>query len=184
MGRTITVCCNSIDDSIKAYNNYIEKHKTFVVDAWHDIQIKFYNHPYVTDRYINLYITDLINKHDNSKYVDEEFEPYRKFFYTTEEDIEYGVNNIQKDYDDAWIHHYSNNPHHWEYWVEQDKTQEREYLQFIRDCYSVERICDWMAMSRQNNNNVVDWYNKHKDIIYLSNEDRKFMENIIYNMEE
>lgn len=173
---------NTYKESKRAYLDYITSHKQRVKDAWIEIQKQFYNHPFVTDKYINWYITKLCNTHDDSKLLEEEFEPYRKYFYPTVEDTDKDV--IQKDYDNAWILHYSRNPHHWEYWVDFDKNKERECLKFIREAYCVERVCDWMSMSIFNNNKVKDWYEENKQSMYMSEDDRKMVENLVYNLEE
>lgn len=170
----------TIEDSKRAYEEYILQHKQNVKDAWNYLQIEFPNYPFVTDKYINYYITKLVDKHDDSKYEDIEFEPYRKFFYPTAEDTNKDI--IQKEYDKAWVHHYSNNPHHWEYWVEFDKNKERECLRFIREAFLIERICDWMAMSKYNHNKVIDWYNDNIGTMYLPDDDRKFIEDIIFKL--
>lgn len=170
----------SLEESKRAYMQYINEHKANVVESWNKLQILFVNEPFVTDKYINYYITNLVKTHDDSKYSDVEFEAYRKYFYPLETETNKEI--IQKEYDKAWINHYSNNPHHWEYWVDFDRDKERECLRFIREAYVVERICDWMAMSKFQGNNVVDWYEENKNKIYHSDEDKKFLEHILYNL--
>ena len=170
------------NSSKEAYLNYIREHKENVKKCWNKLQIDFVNFPFVKDKYINYYITNLIDKHDNSKYNDVEFEPYRKYFYPTKDEIDEAI--IQSEYDNAWIHHYSNNPHHWEYWLEFDKNKERECLRFIREAFIVERICDWMAMSLYNNGSTIEWYNNNKDTMYLPDNDKIYLENILYNIKE
>ena len=60
----------TISESKRAYEEYILQHKQNIKDAWNHLQIEFSNYPFVADKYINYYITKLIDKHDNSKYED------------------------------------------------------------------------------------------------------------------
>lgn len=101
-----------------------------------------------------------ISTHDESKYMDIEFEPYRLRFYPTEEENEIlksGDAKIQQgmNFEAAWEHHYKNNPHHPKYWVQEDGS--------IRDMdlkYIIEMICDWMSFG----DDIRDWYHyKAKD---------------------
>lgn len=72
---------------------------------------------------------DLIKEHDESKFSEEEFEPYaQKWFGNGQETIEYEL---------AWEHHYMNNEHHPEYWLGED-------MPYI---YILEMICDWGSFS-------------------------------------
>lgn len=162
------------EESKKAYKQYIDEHKSNVILAWNEVQVKCINQPFVTDKYINWYISSLIKEHDDSKFDVVEFEPYRKYFYPTIYDTD--KEQIQKDYDEAWVHHYTKNPHHWEYWCNYDQNKERNSLQFIRQAYHVEMMCDWMAMSTFTNNTVPDWYNDNQDKIVMCDEDKQFIE--------
>ena len=68
--------------------------------------------------------------------------------------------------------------------MEFDKNKERECLRFIREAFIVERICDWMAMSLYNNGSTIEWYNNNKDTMYLPDNDKIYLENILYNIKE
>jgi hypothetical protein len=101
-----------------------------------------------------------IESHDESKYTDIEFEPYRLKFYPTEDENEIlksGDERLQQvsDFAAAWEHHYKNNPHHPKYWVEKDGTIKDMELKYI-----IEMICDWMSFG----DDIREWYqNKAKD---------------------
>ena len=72
---------------------------------------------------------DLIKEHDESKFSEEEFEPYaQKWFGNGEKSLEY---------EEAWKHHWMNNEHHPEYWLGED-------MPYI---YILEMICDWGSFS-------------------------------------
>lgn len=161
------------EDSKTAYVNYINEHKANVIEAWQQVQVKCVNETFITDKYIHWFITNLVEHHDDSKFKPIEFEAYRKYFYPID-GVDTDKEAIQVDYDRAWKHHYKNNPHHWEYWCGYDQDKERESLPFIRQAYHVEMMCDWMAMSKFNNNTVPDWWNSNQDKIVMCDEDRTF----------
>lgn len=72
---------------------------------------------------------ELIQEHDDSKFSEEEFEPYaQKWFNNSGKTIEYEA---------AWKHHWMNNEHHPEFWLGED-------MPYI---YILEMICDWGSFS-------------------------------------
>ena len=72
---------------------------------------------------------ELIDEHDESKFSEEEFEPYAQKWY--------GDKKETGEYELAWEHHYMNNEHHPEYWDGED-------MPYI---YILEMICDWGSFS-------------------------------------
>ena len=72
---------------------------------------------------------DLIEEHDESKFSEEEFEPYAQKWF--------GDKKKTREYELAWEHHYLNNEHHPEYWDGED-------MPYI---YILEMICDWGSFS-------------------------------------
>lgn len=98
--------------------------------------------------------------HDESKYSNAEFDAYRLRFYPTTEESEYlqsGDAKIQQqqDFEDAWEHHYKNNPHHPKYWVQEDGS--------IRDMdikYIIEMLCDWLSFG----GDIRVWYANKADV--------------------
>ena len=72
---------------------------------------------------------DIIEEHDESKFSEEEFEPYAQKWF--------GDKKKTPEYDRAWEHHYMSNEHHPEYWLGEDMP----YL------YILEMICDWGSFS-------------------------------------
>ena len=72
---------------------------------------------------------DLIKEHDESKYTEEEFEPYAQKWF--------GDGKKTFEYEEAWKHHWMNNEHHPEYWLGED-------MPYI---YILEMICDWGSFS-------------------------------------
>ena len=72
---------------------------------------------------------DLIKEHDESKFSEEEFEPYAQRWH--------GDKKKTFEYDQAWKHHWMNNEHHPEFWLGED-------MPYI---YILEMICDWGSFS-------------------------------------
>ena len=77
---------------------------------------------------------ELIKEHDESKFSEEEFEPYAKKWHLD------GIKT--PEYEAAWEHHYMNNEHHPEYWDGKD-------MPYI---YILEMICDWGSFSLKSGN--------------------------------
>lgn len=102
-------------------------------------------------------VDNLISKHDDSKYNDPEFEPYRKnFFPVCLEDENPKTNGFQS----AWNHHQKSNPHHWQYWIMWEKG---EILTLPMELnYLLEMLCDWSAMALHFGDTPLDYYNKNK----------------------
>ena len=126
-------------DYQKEYKEYIIAHKERVTkfaswllsncpDLFENIDIDVFN--------------DLIKEHDESKFSEEEFEPYAQYFY--------GDKKESIEFDNAWKHHWMNNEHHPEYWLGED-------MPYI---YILEMICDWgsFSIASGNMNELSDFY--------------------------
>jgi hypothetical protein len=72
---------------------------------------------------------EVIEEHDESKFSEEEFEPYAQKWF--------GDKKKTPEYEEAWKHHWMNNEHHPEYWLGED-------MPYI---YILEMICDWGSFS-------------------------------------
>jgi hypothetical protein len=85
---------------------------------------------------------EMIEEHDDSKFSEEEFEPYAQKWF----------NNSGKtsEYEAAWLHHWTHNEHHPEFWLGED-------MPYI---YILEMICDWGSFSIKsgNINELSDFY--------------------------
>ena len=91
---------------------------------------------------------EVIKEHDESKFSEEEFEPYAKKWHLD------GIKT--PEYEAAWEHHWQNNEHHPEYWLGED-------MPYI---YILEMICDWGSFSIASGNmkELSEFYfNKAKD---------------------
>lgn len=157
------------------YKHYIEEHKANVLKAG----------SYLIDRIKKLELfkdsTDELcaaleaelKNHDNSKYSDEEFEPYRRHFNPTakekmeEDDIK---ELADESFEKAWEHHYRNNDHHPYYWryVTRDDSGNLVELESpttvgcpMSILAILHMISDWSGMSLKfrNTYSPVSWYN-------------------------
>lgn len=146
----------TLDEKREEYKKYIENHQANVFKVWMEnlhLVVDYFKLDNVKD------INNAIIKHDESKYSEEEFEPYRKQFFPVNEEEK--ANN-KGSFDMACEHHYKNNPHHWDYWVEEDGT-----IKEMDDNNIIHMICDWMAMGIQFGNTAAEFYEKNKDKIKL-----------------
>lgn len=107
---------------------------------------------------------EMIEEHDDSKFSEEEFEPYaQKWFGNKEKTLEY---------EEAWKHHWTNNEHHPEFWLGED-------MPYI---YILEMICDWGSFSMKSGDfkELSDfYYNKARD-----DEEKNLSENTKIIIEE
>lgn len=110
-------------------------------------------------------------KHDLSKFSRAEWGPYKRRFVSNR------GGSMDHDYDeqewqDAWRHHYWNNPHHWEWWYF------NAYAHPMREDFADEMIVDWMAASKTYTglSEILTWYSKHRDKISLHPLTRQYIE--------
>ena len=119
-------------------------------------------------------LTRLIDNHDSSKYEDFEWVGYLHHFYPTCDEDSLKT----EEFEEACRHHIKNNPHHWDYWIEDgkliDNIDELEYK-----LYCVERCADWAAMSIQNNNTPLEWYLANKEHIIMPDYGYELCEEIL-----
>ena len=159
----------------KKYINYIKEHQKNIKKAFEEIK----ENPVIYQKYSGEILDALwerILNHDNSKYSEEEFVPYRKNFYP--------INAKEKeenklDFDKAWEHHWKNNSHHWQYRKNKtsfDKNNKEEVLDVL------ENILDWIAMGYKFNDRPYQYYENNKNNITLCEDERKYLEDLIYNV--
>ena len=85
---------------------------------------------------------EMILEHDDSKFSEEEFEPYAQKWF--------GDGIKTPEYEEAWKHHWTNNEHHPEFWLGED-------MPYI---YILEMLCDWGSFSIKSGdfNELSDFY--------------------------
>ena len=107
--------------------------------------------------------------HDMSKFSKAEWTPYVNRFYR-------GIENKSQFYK-ALMHHYENNPHHWNFWIDDAMGTANDMpMYFIR-----EMVADWMGASRVKTGSydIVDWYESNRSRINLHPITRIVVESLI-----
>lgn len=135
-----------LDDYQEEYKNYIIEHKTNVT-KFADWLVENLPELFTEATDIETFY-EVIKEHDDSKWSEEEFEPYAQRWH--------GDKVKTPEYDLAWKHHWMNNEHHPEFWLGED-------MPYI---YILEMICDWGSFSIKSGNmrELSDfYYNKAKD---------------------
>lgn len=103
--------------------------------------------------------------HDLSKLTRVEWRGYKERFETrTTEGPHWPV---------AWHHHWTRNPHHWEYWAQSNHEMPAKYAK--------EMVADWCAaaIAYKNAAGVMSWYLSHKDRIVLTGRCRRLVEDAL-----
>jgi hypothetical protein len=153
--------------------DYLEKYKQYVITHKKNVE-KFAswlkeNCPEVFEDIDLEVFDDLIKEHDESKFSEEEFEPYANFWYNDKEHYDY-----DPAYEAAWEHHWLNNEHHPEYWNGGD----------IPKIYILEMICDWgsFSIAKGNMRELISYYineARDDDEKGLSPNTKKIIESIL-----
>ena len=159
------------DNVMKAYNKlFKDPDKIFVLNGYTEEETR--------EILETLYLE--IQEHDASKYMNLEFEAYRKRFNPTKKEQELYKKDTNtehlmvEEYNKAWHHHYTRNAHHPKFWkwtviketgkygnptrwivltIPKDISAEMDIVSILH------MICDWEAMSMKFGGSTVKWYN-------------------------
>ena len=157
----LNMVTEGLDGYLEENEKYIEEHRANV-KKFADWLVE--NLPELFDGCDLDTFYEVIDEHDDSKYSEEEFEPYaQKWFGNGEKSLAY---------EEAWKHHWMNNEHHPEHWFGED-------MPYI---YILEMICDWGSFSIKSGNfrELSDfYYTKAKD-----DEEKNLSENTKMIIEE
>ena len=164
-----------IKKQTKLYIKYIVEHKKNIEKAFEEMRENSLIFQRYDDDILNA-LWERVLIHDESKYSEEEFIPYRKnFFPINAEEKE----NNKSDFDKAWEHHWKNNSHHWQY--RKNKTSfNKDNREEVLDV--LENVLDWMAMGYKFNDRPYQYYENNKNNIILCDDERKYLEDLIYNI--
>lgn len=164
----------------REYLDYIERHILNVEKAWSEIQEKCKNMRFIYDDYVYNTIDAKVKHHDMSKLENEEFVYYRMKFYPTDTENKFlSKQLIDKNFQEAWKHHYTINDHHWENWLK------KHYLNsYEGEINCVHMIIDWLAMSYEFGDTPRGYYEKNKGKIHLPNWAIKFIYEIFDKLEK
>lgn len=148
----------------KEYIKYINEHCS-------NVRIAFLKYGEQLCRLLNVSLHSLeenINRHDQSKFSEEEFEGYRNWFYPcTDEE------KNKEEYDKAWIHHYTNNPHHPQYWIRDGYTED------MPSVFIAEMLCDWQGMAIKFGTSTYEYYLKERDKKGFSENTKKILDVVV-----
>lgn len=167
----------------KAYKKYVDEHRANVKKAWENIKNNKKIMDYVKQEtgsieFFRMQLDSQVQCHDMSKYDLEEWEAYRiNHFPVDDQEIE----DNKADYDKAWIHHYTVNLHHPDWWSI-NKKQDSMPFAFV-----VEMCCDWIAMSMKFGGDAYHWYlenKKEKDLGVKQDEWTRTILKMYYNITE
>lgn len=135
----------------REYKAYLDTHISNVKRAFEEMVANNYlNNTYNGD--IKLGLDELkfvIDGHDQSKYSDEEFDAYRRYFYPISEDEK---NDAEDDFSEAWKHHYTVNDHHPEHWVIDGVPSDMSMRAIL------EMICDWQSFAYLGKSNASEFW--------------------------
>lgn len=152
----------TIEESRTAYTDYVNAHINAIKDAFEIfanqllMDILSSQNASDTEILLGVYMARLeqsIEKHDESKFSEEEFEAYRARFYPCKQDKELPKQEIEEKFEKAWEHHYSENSHHPEYYY----TMFNKPIK-MRVSDLAEMVLDWIAVSMVHKSNVLDWW--------------------------
>lgn len=164
-------------DYEKKYDEYLEQHISGVQRAYEYLKQIY------PDLFANVdlgILDEQIKHHDESKYSEEEYEPYALYYYVSKEKYS-GI------FDRAWLHHQNANPHHWQYWILLDEDNPNKLTPQVMDLnYIIEMICDWWSFSFNKGNlgEILNYYETNKDKIIFHPETKKQVENILAKIKE
>ena len=143
----------------KKYKAYIDNHKKNVVETWEELKKNKIIHDFILKESQNEKIDEILDKniamHDNSKFSEEEWEPYRKRFYPINKEEQISSKN---EFFKAWAHHKKHNTHHHDHWKEINQNDKMPFTDVVEMC------CDWISMSKVKGGNALSWYNSQKNI--------------------
>ena len=148
----------------KNYDNYIIEHRTAVETAYQWLV----DHKIIKDQY-----RQVIDIHDVSKWGNEEYDAYDKYFYSKSKTKE-----VEEQFNFAWLHHIHANPHHWQHWVLINDDDGTHALEMPEE-YIIEMLCDHWSFSHKQGklDEIFKWYEDHKKtIIFHKNTKQRYEE--------
>lgn len=164
-------------DYEKKYDEYLEQHIAGVQ------QVYEYLKQIYPDLFTNVdlgILDEQIKHHDESKYSEEEYEPYALYFNVSKE-------KYSDVFNKAWLHHQNVNPHHWQYWILCDDDNPNKLEPIAMDLnYIIEMICDWWSFSFNKGNlgGILNYYEDHKGNMIFHPETKKQVEVILAKINE
>ena len=158
------------------YDEYLKDHIRNVQIGFEWLALKL---PGLFEMYDSDALMDIVSNHDASKWEDEEYYPYCDYFYGERTD------EVEQEFNKAWLHHQHNNPHHWQHWLLREDDGEMIAIEMPYQ-YVIEMICDWWAFSwkKQDLFEIFKWYDDNKSKIVLHPNTQSKVEEILSLLKE
>ena len=161
----------------KNYTDYVQNHIKNVQKAWNNEVSN------IDDEFIQSHkdeLTEQIKHHDESKWDTDEFDAYRANYNPIDDQEK--IDN-EANFQAAWYHHFQNNPHHWQHWID-DKGDliPLEDIDTVKKSY-IEMICDWQAMGYVFGDTAKQYYDQNKDTIKIYPELQEWLYEILTKLE-
>lgn len=166
---------NDIEGQGIQYKNYVDTHRENVLKAYN-----FYGNELCSRLDIdNDKLYALVMEHDLSKYQPIEFDGYRAMFYPTEdEEDKANAGYIKAKFDNSWLHHLRNNPHHPEFWTYLD-ADFKIVCNTMTPIYVAEMILDWASMGIVKNDTAYEYWINNIDAKPFSDETIDIIDSVI-----
>lgn len=122
--------------------------------------------------------------HDASKWSEEEYEPYAKFF--SKDGPRVDDMRLRNDFITAWLHHLHFNSHHWQHWMFPDGYSPRgsvleNGVMPMPQMYALEMIADWhgAGFTYQGSWDISGWLEQNMQSITLHSTTAVYVEFIL-----
>lgn len=168
------------------YHEYLNKHIQGVKDTWEQVlkpALMLDLKDEVPEKDLQdlcFEVDKLIKDHDASKYNEEEWAPYRDYYYDNKNN-----DRESEPYKQAWNHHQKHNPHHWQYWVLIQETSDPQVNPMRMPIkYTMEMLSDWQSAGHHYGNTAYSWYQENKDRMIFHPETRDIIEYYLEYLKE
>jgi hypothetical protein len=160
-------------ESIKAYSDYIHTHIMNVKKVWCEVEEVLHDFGMGVD---SVRMREIVRVHDESKFTEDEFEPYRQKFYLSNDEFP-ASREVEDRFAIATMHHYDANRHHWQYWT--SYKDGNPISNKMDKLYVMEMLCDWGAMSLVRKDTVKIFYNSQRPHMVIHRETEAIIDRFI-----
>lgn len=187
----------TIAEKEQEYRNYIDTHRANVKLAYERI-VRKYAEKYLMPQSVEI-LDRNIERHDDDKYIDFIFDAYRRNHFPVDEKEKMLAD---KDYEIAWSYHSKSNPHHWQFFLDDDNKKfttpklETDEVKEIYKLAYLEMLADWLSFGfkikqdeKKDDDEIIstsgdniefeNWYNKNKNEIMIHPDMKDWLDNII-----
>ncbi len=147
------------------YASYLLRHKWFVFWAALALDVPFWR----------------ALLHDWTKFTPAEWGPYVRRFYAGR-GSQMDKSADPSEFHMAWRHHWTRNPHHWEYWLPEPIALKQEDAQPLQmpETYVREMVADWVgAGMAQHKPDIYGWYTANAHRMLLHDETRRLVKHLL-----